>query len=157
MELQLVRINSMNDFTLGVLYDVPRKNSIMFKQKHMLSFTIEDEHRTKKVYSETRIPSGRYRIKLRKYGGFNERYSARFEWHEGMLEICDVPNFTDVLIHIGNDDDDTAGCLLTARTADMRGFIGGSTEQYEKVYKHILPALKQGEDVWVEYIDYDFI
>lgn len=158
MNLEVLRISSEQDYTLGVLYDVPFKNAVMWKQKHLLSFTIEDEHRTKKVYAETRIADGRYPIKLRTHGGFHQRYSEMFEWHEGMLEICDVPNFTDVLIHIGNDDEDTAGCLLVTRTADLDMEFGGRSKQaYEKVYKHILKALKAGEDVWIEYKSYDFI
>lgn len=160
MKLEVLRISSGEQSTLGVLYVIPEISPLL-KRKNMLAFTIEDEHRNVKVFGETRIPEGKYNIKIRTHGGFHEKYSKKFSWHEGMLEIENVPDFKDVLIHIGNSDEDTAGCLLVANSADQniteRGFIGSSTNAYERVYKTILNSLKKGEEVTIEFIDYDFI
>ena len=86
----------------------PDTNEIKF-----LCYTLEDEHREDKIMSETRIPAGTYKLKFRNEGGFHNKYSKRFSSiHKGMLEVCDVPNFKYILIHCGNDDSHTAGCLL---------------------------------------------
>ena len=72
-----------------------------------------------------------------------------------MLWVKDVPNFEYILIHVGNDDGDTAGCLLTGMTnnADDKGFIGGSTDAYKKIYPAIRDAVLSGEEVFINYKD----
>src|SRR5260221_7039770 len=76
-------------------------------------FTCEDEYREVKVPGETRIPAGRYRLKLRALGEsphFDPVMTAKFGAdYFGMVEVCDVPGFTGVLIHIGNTSADTRG------------------------------------------------
>lgn len=153
MELKVLRISTENDYTLGVLYE-ETPDFIDLKQRKLLAFTLEDEHRNEKKFGETRIPEGIYRLKLRTYGGFHERYSQKYEWHEGMLEITEVPNFTDILIHAGNTDEDTAGCLLVGESLTVAGFLGHSGNAYERVYKKILERMDEG--VWIEFVDYDF-
>ena len=70
--------------------------------------------------AENRIPAGIYDVRLRKIGGFDGRYKKKFAgFHRGMLHIQDVPNFKYVLIHIGNTDKNTAGCLLVGAGAMM--------------------------------------
>lgn len=76
-------------------------------------WTLEDPRREHKVYGETRIPAGRYDIKLRTEGGMTQRYAQRFpDMHKGMLWLQEVPMFEWVYIHIGNTAADTEGCIL---------------------------------------------
>ena len=75
-----------------------------------------------------------------------------------MLWVRDVPNFEYILIHCGNTDEHTAGCLLLGDSQENNqlvddGFIGKSTQAYKRVYPKILKALNNGEDVRIEYID----
>ena len=87
-----------------------------------LCFSLEDQWQPsgRKIPGETRIPAGIYPLRVRAHGGFHTRYAERFgPAHRGMLEICDVPNFTDILIHCGNTNADTAGCLLVGMGAQM--------------------------------------
>lgn len=156
---EIQRFSSQNEDTLGLFFNAES----VYKFK---CFTLEDEHRTKKVYSETRIPAGLYKLKLRTYGGFHDRYLARYgsDFHKGMIEIMDVPNFTDVLIHIGNDDDDTAGCILVGDSCDSnvenendKGFIGKSRNAYERLYPEIRDALLDGESVYLRIRNLDTI
>jgi hypothetical protein len=153
MELEVLRYSSQKESTLGALFDVS-------DGRGFLCYTLEDEYRTKKKYSETRIPAGRYQITLRTEGGFHQKYSDRFgDKHKGMLWVRDVPNFEYVLIHIGNKDDDTAGCLLVGDSSIQNiteeGFVGNSTAAYLRVYPKIAEALSRGEEVYITYVDYD--
>ena len=90
-------------------------------------------------------------------GGYDARYAKRFpDIHIGMLEVLDVPDFKYILIHCGNTDEDTAGCLLLGDTQSSNkrlknGFIGKSTQAYKRVYTQIALALQSGEDVTLEY------
>ena len=64
MRLEVQRFSSGDDSTLGLLFDVSGGD------REFLCFTLEDEKRDIKVKGETRIPAGKYEIKLRKAGGF---------------------------------------------------------------------------------------
>lgn len=155
MNLRLIRYSTGIESTLGLLFDVTY--GIQF-----LCFTIEDQYQTEKVYGETRIPAGTYDIELKTWGGFHDRYSSKFPFmHKGMLHLQDVPNFTNILLHIGNKDDDTAGCILVGNSADENitdeGYIGQSTSAYKRIYPDIAAARERGERVLIEIIDYDSV
>lgn len=156
MELEVIRISSEKDSTLGVLFNVTNE------KREFLCYTLEDEYREQKVMHETRIPSGTYEITLRTVGGFHARYSERFPTiHKGMLWIRDVPGFEWILIHCGNDDDDTSGCLLLGNTqrenVESDGFVGSSAAAYRRIYPPIAKAIENGECVEITYIDFDTI
>tara|TARA_R110002051_G_scaffold325176_1_gene426166 strand:- start:1658 stop:2128 length:471 start_codon:yes stop_codon:yes gene_type:complete len=155
MKLKVIRISSGEDSTSGVLFDITDPDN-----KKFLAYTLEDEKRSEKVMHETRIPAGEYKIILRTHGGTHPRYAKRFpDIHRGMLHVIDVPNFKYILIHCGNDDEDTSGCLLVGDTqknnqVEENGFIGGSSKNYARIYPPIAAALEAGEEVTIKYVDY---
>mgnify|MGYP003151085505 FL=1 len=154
MKLKVIRFSSQSDSTSGLLFDVT--NGIEF-----LCYTLEDERRKEKVMAETRIPAGVYSILLRKEGGFHGRYTKKYgNMHKGMLHVQDVPNFKWILIHTGNTDEHTAGCLILGDSQENNllmkdGFIGRSTQAYKRIYPPIAEALENGEEVTIEYVDFD--
>ena len=122
-----------------------------------MCFTLEDEFRTQKVSGETRIPAGEYQITLRREGGHHDRYGQRFPLiHRGMLWVRDVPGFKYILIHIGNTEGDTAGCLLVGMLVDLRtGVLGASKDAYQQIYPLVAAAIERGEEVNIRYTNYD--
>ena len=75
-----------------------------------------------------------------------------------MLHIINVPNFKYILIHCGNTDEDTAGCLLLGDSQKNNivyqdGYVGSSVQSYTRVYPIILDAFKRGEKVTIEFQD----
>lgn len=143
MDLVVLRYNSADDYTDGLL----------FIDDKFECYTIEDEARTVKVYGETRIPDGTYFVELRTEGGFHNSYSKKYpDMHKGMLWVKDVPEFEYILIHVGNTDKDTAGCLLVGTTADKnKNFIGASSGAYKDMYPKVLSALENNECVTITY------
>jgi hypothetical protein len=74
------------------------------------------------------------------------------------LHIQDVPNFTYILIHTGNSDEHTSGCLIVGETQQdldisKDGFIGSSTVAYKKMYAKVAGQLLQGKKVSIEYLN----
>lgn len=117
--------------------------SLVSVNGQFVCFGLEDEHRTKKIFGETRIPAGVYDVRVRTWGGFHQRYAQRLPYHKGMLEICDVPDFSDILIHIGNTEKDTAGCLLVGMgcySANENMSLQASAVAYELLYKKVIEA-----------------
>ena len=149
MKLQVVRFQMGSDATNGML----------FIDGVFECYTLEDEYRDVKVMGETCIPEGTYDIKLRTEGGFHNKYTAKYgAFHKGMLHVQDVPNFEYILIHTGNTDEHTAGCLLLGETSQdldrgKDGFIGASTVAYKKAYPKILKELEADNLVTIEYIN----
>ena len=162
MELEVIRISSESDSTYGILLEVdrlsPAPHAEGFRCKRtFLGYTLEDEYRDEKKYGETRIPNGTYKLGLRKEGGYHSKYSKRFsDFHIGMLHVLDVPNFEYILIHCGNTDEHTAGCLLVGDSQENNqiqenGFIGKSTQAYRRIYTRIAEAIECGKQVTITY------
>jgi hypothetical protein len=147
MQLLLERFIHGTEETIGRL----------FIDGQQVCFTLEDQHRTQKVKGDTRIPAGTYVIKLRKEGTHHLQYAKKFPgMHLGMLHLQNVPNFQYILIHIGNTDKDTEGCILLGsayHSKDGRHTITESTVAYNKVYPVVAAALQKGLPVTIEIKD----
>lgn len=155
MEVEVNRFADNGDTTLGVL----------FIDGIFECFTVEDqEQKGKKVRHETRIPNGTYDINLRAEGGFHNRYAAKYgDMHKGMLCIHNRPDwklelngksFQYILIHTGNTDDHTSGCLLLNDAVSGTTFTGSSSvNAYKRIYPIIADALEDGELVTIKYVD----
>ena len=127
-------------------------------------FAIEDEERAIKVSGETRIPNGLYKVALRSEGGFHEQYKIKYkDMHKGMLCIYNEKNwkivkdgmeFQYILIHTGNTEKHTAGCLLLNDAVSCKTFSGSSSvDAYKRIYPKIADAILRGENVTIEYVD----
>lgn len=153
LELLVQRISSGDEATLGIMHEVGDPPLL----PEFLCYVLEDQFNEPKVPGETRIPQGRYQIKLRNEGGMTQRYGQRFPWHRGMLWLQSVPDFTFVYIHVGNDDDDSEGCLLVGdgqvSNVVERGQVTSSVSAYTRLYNRIVKALETGE-VWIDIEDF---
>ena len=151
MKLEVLRVSSQDDSTSGILFDV-----VNGKRK-FLCYTLEDEQRDVKVWGETRIPAGEYKLSLRKEGGFHTRYEQRYGADDyGMLWLQDVPGFEYILIHTGNTDEHTSGCLIVGDTqqdldVNFNGMVGSSKNAYMKLYEKVAKQLLIGNKVTIEY------
>lgn len=154
MEIVVKRFADNGDSTLGVLYI----NGVFE------CFTVEDEERNVKVKGETRIPEGIYKIALRSEGGYHSKYAIKYgSMHKGMLCIYNAPNwkienkgmtFQYILIHTGNTDEHTMGCLLVNDAVSGKTFTGSSSvDAYKDLYPKVAKAILDGEKVTIEYID----
>jgi len=147
MKLQVVRTQFGKDAT----------NGLLFIDGKFECYTLEDQYQAVKVMHETCIPEGEYDIQFRKTGGFHTRYSAKYgNSHYGMLHLQDVPGFSFILIHAGNTDEHTSGCLITGETQQdldlgKDGFVGQSVKAYKAMYRKVANELLQGKKVSIEY------
>ena len=138
MIIGVVRYKSNQQRTFGRLYI----------DGHLECFTCEDAFHAKKIPGKTRIPAGSYRIEMR----YSPKFSPKYK-HE-MLWLRDVPNFEYVLIHKGNTENDTAGCLLVGLGVNENGIVG-STLAYDLLYPKIEKQINAGKPVWITIMDQD--
>lgn len=99
-------------------------------------YTLEDPEREVKIYGQTAIPRGRYRIEL--------TMSQRFK--RVLPLLLDVPGFTGVRIHPGNTASDTDGCILVGmdKYADS---VGHSRIAFASLFGKLKSA---PDDIYIE-------
>lgn len=143
-----------NILTMDIITENTRSTvSRLHFKGHHLGITLEDGYKAKKVYGQTRIPHGLYRLQKRFHGKHFERYSRRYG-HDFTIEIMDIPSFTNVLFHTGNFIRDTEGCPLinTGYSLSNRdgSFFGlKSLLAYTSFYSFMDGKLSTGEDFWL--------
>lgn len=100
-------------------------------------FSLEDPEHAVKIAGDTAIPAGVYPLRWRQTGKWAGRFRDRLGVL-GSLEVCDIPGFTDVLLHPGNTKRDTAGCILLGDAADLQvSSIWRSRIACERLYRWI--------------------
>lgn len=75
-----------------------------------------------KVYAQTAIPAGTYKVTL--------EYSPRFKRKLPLLH--NVPHFIGILIHSGNDESASAGCLIVGNNT-VKGKVTESRATSDKL------------------------
>lgn len=135
MELDVKRIYKAEDYTIGEL----SINGAFF------CHTLEDKVRIlnsfeDKVYGETAIPVGRYKVII--------SYSNHFK--KEMPEIVNVEFFSGIRIHAGNNKDDTYGCILVGVCKNIEeGWIYDSKKTYNKLFDILKKALSKNEEIFI--------
>lgn len=92
-----------------------------------------------KVYGQTAIPAGRYRVVITWSPHFNRMLPL----------LVNVPGFEGVRMHPGNTASDTEGCLLPGLDRLPKG-VGRSVLAFEPLMSKIAAAIDAGTDVYIE-------
>lgn len=127
MKLELFRVKSGDDTTLGSL----------FVDDLFFCYTLEDEVQAVKIYGETAIPVGEYKVGI--------TFSQKFQ--KDMLAVFDVPGFTGIRIHSGNNADDTLGCILVGTDIESSTRIHGGSKALPLLFNMVHNALHVGREV----------
>lgn len=106
--------------------------------------------KSKKIYGETAIPIGKYKITL---DITSPKYSA-VKWYKNLCQgkmprLLDVPGFEGILIHPGNTPFDTYGCILVGKNT-IKGQVTQSKDTFSKLYKLMKAAKDRGETIEIE-------
>ena len=76
-----------------------------------------------KIYARTAIPAGTYKITF--------QYSPKYK--KKMPYLHDVPHFLGILIHSGNTEVDSAGCIIVGNNT-VRGKVLESLATFQNLY-----------------------
>jgi len=113
-------------------------------------YLLEDTVRDYKVPGETAIPPGEYGLSLNHWADMNKRHVKRYPaFHEGMVEIIEIPNFQLVFFHAGNNHTHTRGCPLTGSywvLINGEYEVRGSRPAYEFAYPLLVEQIRKGND-----------
>ena len=109
-----------------------------------------EEIKRRKVYGQTAIPAGRYRIQLRVSPRLKDKPYAK-PYGGKMPYISGVPGYSGVMIHPGNTPADTLGCILPGMLrSGIRGRIFDSQAAFRDLMDYyIWPAYQRGQEIWI--------
>jgi len=127
MKIKVERIYKAPTYTIGKLY---------IDGKYFCD-TLEDVVRADgvKVYGETAIPSGTYKVIL--------NVSNRFK---GVMPLLiNVPNFEGIRIHAGNTAVDTHGCILVGKNT-----IKAKVTESKKTFAGLMEKIKDEKNITIE-------
>jgi len=134
----------MKILTLRTVYKQLTTRGVMLLNGEFFGYTLEDYVRhDKKVYGETAIPAGIYRVVV--------DYSPRFK--RDMPRLIDVPHFQGIRIHGGNTHKNTLGCPLVAKNKSDEALL--ASKIWGSLESELTRRLKSSSDKthWIEIIN----
>lgn len=153
LELVLKRVAARDHYTIGKLYinGTPFCDTLEDTDRELDQAMPLEELLAKKVPGKTAIPTGIYRITM-------NRKSPKFSKIDYYKDFCDgyiprllgIPGFEGVLIHRGNTEGNTEGCLLVGDNTS-KGGLSHSKDRWEQLMRlHLLPAKEKGIPITIE-------
>lgn len=149
MKISLKRIYTNNQYTIGHLYvdGTYVCDTLEDADRGLKDSMTLDEIRSKKIKDKTAIPQGNYKVTM---NVISPRFSKKKYYKDfcgGRLpRITSVKGFDGVLIHIGNTDKDSSGCLIVGYNKE-KGKVLNSKQAFEKLYRMLDSANRNGEKI----------
>ena len=152
MELLIDRKWKKHSYTISNLY-IDGKwfcNCLEDADRGLDNSMSEDMIRTLKKPSITAIPRGTYEITL-------DVVSPKYSKVQFYKDVCNgkvprlknVKGFDGILIHAGNTDKDSSGCLLVGQNK-VKGQVVNSKETFKQLYKLLQDGKSRGEKIVIK-------
>lgn len=107
--------------------------------------------RNNKVYAKSSIPIGTYDLTMNVVSPkFSQKPYYKKFCGGRVPRVLNVPGFDGILIHKGNTERDSAGCLIVGYNT-VKGQVTNSQKAFEKLYGILNEANKKGEKITIEY------
>lgn len=148
MRIEVKRENRQKTYTEGSLYVNGERicDTLEDMDRGLTQDMGEAQVKAKKVYGETAIPTGVYKVRV-------DTYSPKFGGMPFYKEVCkgllprleNVPAYEGVLIHVGKTAENTLGCILVGEKAQA-GLLKNGREAFKRLWEKI----KDGKDIVIE-------
>lgn len=157
MELRVHRKYLKEKYTIGHLYIDGKYFSDCLEDRvrdYNKDGDLNDDGESK-VYGETAIPYGRYRVTL-------DVISNKFSKYEFYRDVCNgklprllnVPHFDGILIHVADGCKGAellAGCIGVGENRIKGGLLNGKLT-FSTLYSKLKEANDRGEEIWIEIV-----
>lgn len=132
MEILVKRIALRSSYTIGKMYIDGKYFCDVIEDKVIdINKSGKFEGKETKVYGESAIPYGKYKVTL--------TLSPRFK--RFLPEIHDVPHFTAIRIHAGNTAKDSHGCLIVGENKEVGKVL--NSRFWEKKLVELIKGCKE--------------
>lgn len=150
MNITIKRIFKGDKYTIGKLYvnGIYECDTLEDTDRGLTQDMPLSNIQSKKLYGETAIPTGTYKIDMNTVSSkFKDRSWAKFCGGK-LPRLIDVPGYSGVLIHVGNKPVDTLGCILVGDNK-IKGQVINSTSTFQELYSLMLKAKVAGEEITI--------
>ena len=133
MKIEVKRIAKKSTYTIGRMYIEGKYfcDTLEDKDRLLTQNTPLSTIMSVKMPGSTAIPTGTYKVIV--------NMSPKFK--RNLPRLIDVPGFEGILIHRGNTDKDSAGCILVGENKIVGKVINSTV--YEKKLVNILQNTKE--------------
>ena len=146
MEILVKRIAKKSKYTIGKMYidgqyicDTLEDTDRGLNQDMSL-----EEIKNKKVYGETAIPTGTYKVDMNTVSPkFKNRVWAK-PYGGKLPRLIAVPGYDGVLIHAGNRAEDSLGCVLVGENKAV-----GQVLNSQVTFKKVMSILTKGTNITI--------
>jgi hypothetical protein len=141
MKILVERKWKKENYTIGIMYVDGKQfcNTLEDKDRGLTSSMSLAEIKSKKVYGQTAIPTGTYKVIM--------SYSQKFKKY--LPEIPDVKGYAGIRIHSGNTAADSLGCILLGKNT-QKGMVTNSRAYCSTFNSMLNDAISRGEEVTIE-------
>lgn len=153
MELLVKRRYKGSAYTIGSLYvnGVYECDTLEDPDRGLTSEMSLEEIKSKKIYGNTAIPTGKYSVSMSVVSPrFKDRSWAK-PYSGKIPRLLDVKGYEGVLIHVGNKATDTSGCILVGENK-IKGQVLNSTACFMELMTQLLKAHLKGEPITIEIV-----
>lgn len=150
MEVLVKRIAKLPTYTIGKLY-INNKyecDTIEDCDRSLNQNMPLEEIKKKKVYGETAIPTGTYKVVMNVVSPKFQNRSWAKPYGGRLPRLLNVPGFDGILIHVGNTAQDSLGCILVGKNT-VKGKVTNSTITFNNLMTKFLSA-KDGITITIE-------
>lgn len=128
-----------DSYTAGTMYiEGKRFGRTLERRNRDLNHKNGFDNGEKKVYGDTCIPFGRYKLTV--------SYSPKFR--RELILVNNVPEFSGIRIHRGNYPKDSIGCILVAERF-VNGRLYNSTPYETWITNYVKNEIKRGNEIWL--------
>lgn len=139
IKILVKRIAKKPKYTIGKLFinGVFYANTLEDTDRGLTQDMSEEEIKSKKIYGETAIPTGTYKVDMNTISPKFKNRSWAKPYGGKLPRLVDVKGFNGVLTHPGNQASDTLGCLLVGKN-DVVGKVTNSVHYFNMIMAELL-------------------
>ena len=147
MKLELKRIAKKDIYTIGKLYidGVYFSDTLEDVDRNLNQNMSIEEIKQKKVYGQTAIPTGTYKIDMNTVSPKFKNRSWAKPYKGKIPRFVNVKGFNGVLIHPGNQASESLGCVFVGKN----NIVGKVTDSQNTFHKLMSILLKDPDNITI--------
>lgn len=141
MKLLLKRTAKKQNYTIGDLYINGKwfSNTLEDTDRGLDQSMTKEKVKELKVYGKTAIPTGTYKLVTNIVSPKFKNYSWAKPYDGKVPRLLNVIGFEGVLIHPGNTEQDSTGCILVGKNT-IKGMVTQSQDTFHNLMKQLLTS-----------------
>lgn len=150
MKLKVDRAWKKDGYTIGRFFvnGVRFHETLEDQDRGLNSSMTEEQIKAIKVYGQTAIPTGTYKVILSVSPKYKDRDWAK-EFDGMVPEVVGVPGYKGIRMHPANWASEIDGCVAMGENKVRGGLVNSKKTYLEFMRKHFMPAWKAGEEITI--------